>query len=444
MHKLSRRSVLRHAAAASLVLSAPGIARSAHISSKLRVASVGTGGKGKDDLQQVAASDRVDVVAICNIDQSKDHFGWAAEAYPGAKHYTDWRRLLDAADTFDAVIVSTPDHMHAPVALPAMALKKHVYCQKPLTHTVLEARQMTQAAQQNHVVTQMGNQIQSHPFYRNAVQIVHDGAIGKVREVRAWQSGAMGWLLKSDRPAGMDPIPPHVKWDEWIGVAPMRPYLESIYHPFNWRAWQDFSSGQLGDFGCHILDPVFKALELTAPLSVQADAPELNREVWNNWSVVEWKFPQTKYTAGPISVSWHDGDGKKPSLDGLGLPEGFALPGSGSVIVGEKGSLLIPHVGEPRLFPEEKFADYKRPELEALNHYTGWAHACLGDGTTGSHFDYAGPLTETVLLGVVAIRLRGQQLNWNADKLEVSNNKTATALLTKPYRKGWELPTVSR
>ncbi|MBL8814602.1 MAG: Gfo/Idh/MocA family oxidoreductase [Planctomyces sp.] len=438
MTRLSRRRLLQSAVIASAAAAIPGMALANNVNSRLRVASIGTGGKGRDDLQQVAASDRVEVVAICNIDQSKDHFGWAAEAYPKSKHYQDWRRLLDDASSFDAVIVSTPDHMHAPIALPAMQLGKHVYCQKPLTHTVHEARQLRMAAQKYNLVTQMGNQIQSHPFYRTAVQIVHDGVIGKVTEVRSWQSGKMGWMLVGDRPAGSDPIPPHVKWNEWLGVAPERPFKESIYHPFNWRAWQDFSSGQLGDFGCHILDPVFNALKLTAPTSVRADAPELNREVWSLWSAVEWQFPATEFTNGPVKVTWHDGDGRKPSLDGLGLATGYELPASGSVLVGDKGSLVIPHVGEPQLFENAQAKPYEGPVQEELNHYTGWAHACLGDGTTGSNFDYAGPLTETVLLGVIAIRLKGQTLNWDAEKMEVTNHATATQLLTKPYRRGWE------
>ena len=206
--------------------------------------------------------------------------GWAAEKFPKAERFSDYRRLLDKANTFDAVSVSTPDHMHAPIALAAMALGKHVFCQKPLTHTVHEARLMREAAKRHNVVTQMGNQIQSHHAYRTAVKLVHDGAIGKVKEVHSWQAGDMDWLIAETRPAESDPVPKSLNWDLWLGVAPERPYKKDLYHPWNWRAWQDFSSGQLGDFGCHILDPVFMALELTAPTTIEADAPPLNKDTW--------------------------------------------------------------------------------------------------------------------------------------------------------------------
>lgn len=268
---MPQRTTRRHflqtslVAGAGLSLSAASWVRAAGANSRLRVASIGPGGKGWSDLTGVAASPLVEVVAICDIDEGPQNLGRAAEKYPAAQRYTDFRRVLDDAPNFDAVIVSTPDHMHAPISLAAMQLGKHVHCQKPLTHTVFEARQMQLAAKRAGVVTQMGNQIQSHSAYRTAVKLVHDGAIGKVQEVHSWQSGKMGWLLEADRPAGADPVPPGVHWNEWLGVVPERPYKTKIYHPFNWRAWQDFSNGQLGDFGCHIMDPVFMALELTAP-----------------------------------------------------------------------------------------------------------------------------------------------------------------------------------
>src|SRR5262249_34320656 len=202
------------------------------------------------------------VVAFCEVDATANHLGRAAEKFPAAKRLTDWRRLLDAAKDFDALTVSTPDHMHAPIALPALQLGKHVFCEKPLTHSVFEARQMQRAAQKYRVVTQMGNQIQSHEAYRTAVKLVHDGVIGRVKEVHAWQAGAMRWQLVDDRPGGSDPVPEKLHWDEWLGVAPARPYKAKVYHPFNWRLWQDFSNGQLGDFGCPILDPAFLALGL--------------------------------------------------------------------------------------------------------------------------------------------------------------------------------------
>lgn len=435
--RLSRRTFLHGSALASMA--ATSWSRAAGANERLRVASVGTGGKGRSDLTGVAASPAVEVVALCNIDESAAHLGWAAEKYPAAKRYTDWRRLLDDAKSFDALIVSTPDHMHAPVAVPAMVLGKHVFCQKPLTHTVFEARQMREAAKKYGVVTQMGNQIQSHESYRTATKLVRDGAVGKVREVHSWQSGALGWLLADDRPAGSDPVPSHVKWDDWLGVAPTRPYKEKLYHSFNWRAWQDFSNGQLGDFGCHILDPVFTSLDLTAPRTVVAESAPMNREVWYRWSVVRYVFPGTAFTAGDsLPVTWYDGDGRMPPREKLGLDDKVALPRSGSLLIGDQGSLLIPHVAEPRLFVDGRPSDRPIEKVPAIDHYTGWADACRGVGKTGSNFDYASRLTETVLLGTVAIRTPGETLQWDSKSLRVANSAAANSLLTKPYRQGWE------
>jgi predicted dehydrogenase len=438
---VSRRRFLQSASflAASASLSARSWGRVLGANDRLRVASIGTGGKGWSDLNDTAATPKVQIVALCDIDESKAHLGQAAEKWPDAKTYTDWRKLLADAKSFDAVIVSTPDHMHAPISLPAMQLGKHVQCQKPLTHTVFEARQMRLAAKKYNVVTQMGNQIQSHEAYRTAVKLVHDGVIGKVKEVHSWQSGAMGWILVDDRPAGMEPIPPHVHWDEWLGVAPTRPFLPKIYHSFNWRAWQDFSNGQLGDFGCHILDPVFMALKLTAPRTITAEAAPMNREIWYRKSKVRYEFPGTEHTAGStVSLTWYDGAGHLPPAAGLGLPAGFKLPGSGSILAGEKGMLLIPHVAMPKLLPEEKFTGFQVPVVPARDHYVSWALACLGEDKTTSHFDYSGPLTETVLLGTIAIRHTGATLKWNAPSMDLTGAPGVNQWLTKPYRKGWE------
>jgi predicted dehydrogenase len=444
-YAFDRRNFLRASAAG-----AAGIAFGRHVyanapdkNGKLRLAAIGTGGKGKDDLQNISASPRVEVVALCDVDDSQPYLGWAAEKFPKAEKFSDYRKLLDQANSFDAVCVSTPDHMHAPISLAAMALGKHVFCQKPLTHTVHEARLMRDTAKKQKLVTQMGNQIQSHAAYRTGVRLVHDGAIGKVREVHSWQSGDMWWLLVDQRPAEGDPVPKSLNWDLWLGVAPERPFKEKLYHPQTWRAWQDFSVGQLGDFGCHILDPVFKALELTAPTSIEAEAPKLNDETWARQSKIQFVFPGTDRTAGEtVNVTWYDGHGHKPAAEGLGLPANYKLPSSGSVFVGEKGTMVLPHWSMPRLFPEEKFADYSVPQLEDLNHYTSWAHACLGDGETTSHFGYSGRLTEAVLLGGIAIRFPKEQLNWDAAKGQFAHHADANSRLTKEYRKGWELPAV--
>lgn len=439
---VSRRGFVKSAiaAGASALLPAKSWARLIGANGRLNIASIGTGGKGWSDLTSTAASPSVHVAALCDVDESRNHLGQAAEKYPDAVRYTDWRRLLDNAANIDAVIVSTPDHSHAPISMAAMQLGKHVHCQKPLTHTVFEARQMRRAAARAKVVTQMGNQIQSHLFYRTAVALVHGGAIGKVREVHSWQGGAMGWLIEPDRPAGEDPVPATLRWDEWLGVAPVRPFKTRIYHPFNWRGWQDFSNGQLGDFGCHIMDPVFMALELTAPVTIRADAPPINREVWTKSATVAYEFPGTRRTAADrISLVWYEGAGAAPPRERLGLAANVKLPGAGSLLIGELGTLLIPHVDRPRLFPEEKFAEFKFPDVGERNHYTSWADACRGEGATTSHFDYSGPLTEAVLLGTIAIRTPHELLMWDANALKITNSAAANALVTKPYRAGWEV-----
>lgn len=441
--RVNRRRFLQVSAAgaASLVL-ARGT-RAFDANGKLRLAAIGTGNKGRDDLTQVAASPRVEVVAICDVDHSPELFGWAAEQYPKAERYADFRRLLDKADSFDAVTVSTPDHMHAPIAVAAMQLGKHVFCQKPLTHTVLEARKMREVAEQTGVVTQMGNQIQSHKEYRTAVRLVHDGVIGKVREVHAWQSGGMDWLPEQEEIETKEAaeVPKTLDWDLWLGVAPERPYRSGLYHPKNWRGWQDFGTGQLGDFGCHILDPVFMALDLTSPVAIEAEAPSIGDAIWSPRSKVAYHFPSTPRTAGEtLAVTWYDGSGHKPKEHGLGLPREYKLPHAGSVLVGEKGTMVVPHWAMPQIFPAEQFADFKMPELEDVNHYTSWAHACLGDGTTTSNFSYAGPLAEAVLLGVVAIRFPKEQLQWDAKAFEFTHHADATARLTKDYRTGWPNP----
>jgi predicted dehydrogenase len=436
-----RRRFLQSAAAlgAAPILVATST-RANDLNGRLRVASIGCGGKGQDDLQSVAASPRVEVVALCNVDQTAPHLGWAAEQFPKARRFQDFRRLLEVSNEFDAVIVSTPDHMHAPISLAAMSLGKHVFCQKPLTHTVEEARKMRQAAERYRVVTQMGNQIQSDHTYRSAVKLIRDGAIGKVREVHSWQNGPVLGLRSGGRPKGSNPIPTSLAWDLWLGAAPKRPYLTDVYHPRNWRAWQDFGCGQLGDFGCHIMDPVFMALDLKAPTSLEADSPKLDGGMWGPWCKVAYEFRGNDRTAGEtLPLTWYDGGKFGPERDALGLPKGYALPEAGSAIVGEEGTMVLPHWADPQLSPKDKFASLQLPVVGDVNHYTSWVDACLGDGKTTSNFAYAGPLTETVLLGTIAIRFPGERLVWDAEEGRFIHHADANTRLTKQYRKGWEL-----
>lgn len=404
---------------------------------KLRHASIGVGGMGEGDLGQIGGHPDVRIVALCDVDRGR--LEQAAKKHPDATLYQDWRELLQKeGEGIDSVNVTTPDHMHAPIAMSAIRKGKHVFCEKPLTHEVFEARQLTLEARKAGVVTQMGIQIHSHMAYRGAVRMLRDGAIGKVREWHSWCS-AKGSSPGLVRPEGEDPVPPHVAWDLWLGVAPPRPYKEAVYHPGSWRKWQDFGCGALGDFGCHIFDPIFTALGIGAPLTVHAEPQEVGREVWPVSQTVNYMFPGTSMTAGKtISATWRDG-GLKPSRDLAPLSEEQALPDSGSLIIGEEGVMLLPHYDEALLLPADKYKDYQKPEPERVNHYTQWVEACLEGKQAPAHFDYAGPLTEAVLVGNVAARLAGQALEWNATALKFANSPEADALLRRPYRPDWHV-----
>ncbi len=439
-HSLHRRRFLcSTASGAAIALPAWSYRRVLGANNRLAIASIGTGGKGWSDLTSIAASSEVQVAAICDIDSSKNHLGRAVEKYPEARVYQDWRKLLDESKDLQGVVVSTPDFMHAPISLAAMHLGKHVFCQKPLTHTVFEARQMRSLANQKKLVTQMGNQIQSHSAYRTAVHWVHSGKIGKVTAVHSWQGGTPAWPRAIPRPSQTDAVPEHVRWDLWQGVAEERPYVAKMYHPFNWRGWQAYGTGQLGDFGCHILDPVFKALKLTSPLSVKGAAPPLHPESWTDRATVKYRFRPTEWTSGELDLTWYDAIGITPPRASFkDLPDDFQFPAAGSLLIGEKGSLLIPHVAMPKLFPLDKYPSKEQEILPEVNHYIQWADACRGLGATTSHFDYAGPLTETVLLGTIAIRFPETELLWDHDRGTITNHSSAQAWTSKKYRKGWE------
>ncbi|MDQ1255798.1 MAG: hypothetical protein QG656_392, partial [Candidatus Hydrogenedentes bacterium] len=343
---MTRRGFLQRAAAGvagPLVL--PRLSLGASADGRLRHAAIGVANMGKGDLFAIAGSGRVDIVALCDIDEN--HLNAAAQPLPNARLYRDWRELLDKEkDNIDSVNVSTPDHMHAPIALSAIELGKHVYCQKPLAHEVFEARRLTEAARNAGVVTQMGIQIHSYDVYRRAVMMLRSGVIGKVKEWHSWCSASYS-TPGMDRPAGEDPVPPTVNWDSWIGVAPMRPYKEGVYHPRSWRTWRDFGCGSMGDFGCHIFDPVFTALKLGAPRTVRAEAPEFTAEVWPQWSIVHYEFPGTHWTAGDtIQGTWYDGGKQPPHELAPPLAEGQKWPDMGSLILGEEGAMLLPHIDE--------------------------------------------------------------------------------------------------
>lgn len=446
--KQNRRRFLRNTTAGlSLPLFFPGLSRADTPNKKLNHAAVGTDGQGWSDLSNIASHSMVNVTALCDVDTAR--LAKAAQAFPDARKYQDWREMLETeGDRIDSVSVAVPDHMHAPISIAAMRRGKHVYCEKPLTHEVFEARQMRLVAEKAGVVTQMGNQIQSAIEYRSAVILLQEGVIGKIREIHAW-SGAK--FPQRPRPAGSDPVPETLDWDQWLGVAPARPFKADTYHPFNWRGWMDFGGGVIGDFGCHILDTPFKAIGLTAPTSVRATVPDdwagdprLNTEHWPDWEMFEYEFPGTRYTTGDtLKVVWYDG-GKQPPLELVPFenPE-RKLPGGGSLFIGEGGTLLLPHVGGPQLVPYSRNKNLSRPKLEGRSHYHSFVDACLGKENTTSNFGFAGPLTEAVLLGNIANRFPGKRLTWDSGPLRVTNLEDANRLVRRKYRSGWEMDAVS-
>lgn len=440
---ISRRTFFKHASfavAAPLILPRLGLGQSPN--GKLQLAAVGVGGQGGSDLSAIFSSGKVDVIALCDVDETQ--LNAAGNTHKNARKYFDWRELLEKeAANIDAVCVGTPDHMHAPIAYSAIALGKHCYCEKPLSQEVFEARQLRLAAERIGVVTQMGNQIHAHACYRSAAQLLRDGVLGKVTEWHSWISNGYGGKDLA-RPATEDPIPESLKWDLWLGVAPHRAFKREVYHPRNWRHWRDFGSGALGDFGCHIFDPVFTGLGIGAPLRITAEVPEYNDEVWPHWEVIQYEYPGNALTArDTIRATWYDG-GKRPGPEAMGLPSDAQLPSAGSAIIGEEGAMVLPHCDKPVvLYPAERFKDFKQPDLPTLNHYHQWVNACLGTDTATSNFSYAGPLAEAVLLGDIANRCPGQTLEWDAANLRVTNVPEANALLRVPYREGWEVEGLS-
>jgi len=471
--EIDRRKFLRTLAAAGIA--APMLARNltaetaetAGTGRKLRHASFGASGMAWNDIQMICSAGLVELVAIAEVDLSKAKE--AKEAFPAARIYQDWRELLDKeADNIDSVNVSTPDHMHGPIAMAAMLLGKHVYCQKPLAHDLYEVRKLTEYARENNLTTQMGIQIHSQQPYLQAVSLVQSGAIGLIKEVHLWSNKK--WGAEGAPPMGADEVPKALDWNNWLGVGADRPYSgNDYYHPGQWRRRLDFGTGTFGDMGCHIFDPVFAALALTAPISVRSEGPA--PDAWN-WAInakIEYVFPGTDHTADDtIKFNWYDGDNLPPEeilalVKEAQVPDfvpsedqpkpskkmmvklrrqrklGLDLPEQGSIFIGTEGVMLLPHYSEPILFPFDKFADFEVPKIKSGNHWLEWVEACLGKGTTSTPFDYSGPLTETVLLGCVAVRFPQTTLEWDAKALRFTNVAQANAHVRKAYRDGWEV-----
>jgi predicted dehydrogenase len=456
---ISRRGFVKGAAMATFtivprrVLGGPG-----HVppSERVNLGMIGVGGQGTSDMTEFLPLKQARVVAVCDVrrtcDYSKFYYGgvkgWEpaqrlvneayaedrkAGGYSGCAVFTDFHEMLDRADV-DAVYVGTPDHMHAIPTMAAIRKKKHVYCQKPLTYTVREARAVAEAAKEHGVVTQMGNQVHASDKLKRLVEMLKGGAIGRVREIHCWADATYGGLT---RPADTPPVPEGFDWDHWLGPAPYRPYHPD-YAPFSWRNWRDFGTGNLGDFGCHILDPAMWAIGFPKQMTINATSSALSDESWSVKNTVHYSFTAPEL-GEPVRVTWYDGGLQPPRP--AELEAGRELPSAGGMYVGDAGIIVAQHSGEARLVPESKMAAYQAPAPtlpRGESHWEEFVRACRGGAAPLSNFSYAGPLTEMVLLGLVAIET-GKSLEWDSEKFAITNLPDAKGLLHREYRAGWTL-----
>jgi predicted dehydrogenase len=465
-NKITRRRFLggtAFSAATFMILpgSVLGLRGGTSSNGKLNLAGIGIGGQGGNDIGAMAGEN---IVALCDVDQN-----YAApifKKYPDARKFTDFRRMLDEMKEIDGVVVGTPDHLHAFATMEAVRRGKHVYCEKPLTHSVWEARQVSEAARVAKVATQMGNQGQASEPTRHLCELVWSGIIGPVREAHIWTDRPSQGLFNEYWPQGIarpkeePPVPALLDWDLWLGPAPQRPY-NPAYLPFKWRGWWDFGTGALGDIGCHAMDPVFRALKLGAPISVQAASTRVNTETYPLGSMVTYEFPARTETpqannrhaqgrsgkmAGGVAMPacklfWYDGGLRPPRP--AGLPQRALMGDNGRLLIGDNGFILGNSV-----FPEARAKEVEHLAKEiprSKGHYEEWLAACKGGEPAGSNFDWAGPLTEAVLLGNVALRsqlredLTLMKLLWDGPSLKFSNSEAANKFLRREYRTGWTL-----
>ncbi len=432
---------------------------------KLNIGVVGAGGKGSSDTDHCAGEN---IVALCDVDTNT--LASRKAKYPNAKTYQNWREMLAKEKSLDAVIVATPDHMHAMVAATAMRMGKHVYCQKPLVQTVYEARLLRKLARENGVVTQMGNQGSAEDGLRRAVEVVQAGLIGSVREVHVWSNRPV-WPQGMDRPAGSDPVPENLDWDLWLGPAKLRPFKKDVYHTFKWRGWQDFGTGALGDMACHTANMPFRALKLGYPTEVEASSSGINQETYPLKSKIRFEFPAREGLV-PVSFWWYDGGNPKAdnpyAHDGNNKPAKEvtaeieeltgSVPGSGCVLIGDKGKLFSPDDYGARFFVklkgEKELLDGKAHEaVKAIpqtiprnafqgdadkRHHLEWIAGCKGGPTPYSNFDIAAYLTEIILLGCVALRT-GKKLEWDGPNMRATNAPEAAQYVKRTNRKGWAI-----
>ncbi len=444
LQSTSRREFLQKSTIAGLAtFAAPSILRAANLNDKLNIAIIGSGGRGGANLSNVESEN---IVALCDVNEN--NLNSAAQKHPNAKKFTDFRELYDHSKDFDAVVVSTCEHTHAFATLPALQMGKHVYCEKPLTYNIEEARRIRLAAGEAKVATQMGTQIHAGDNYRRVVELIQTGAIGPVTEVHVWVSRVWGWqaseeeskknndiVFVQDRPPNPDPIPAGLDWDLWLGPAPERPF-NNVYVPGpKWYRWWDFGNGTMSDLGSHWVDLPFWALKLDRPLTVEAEGPPRNSEIAPASMRATYEYGR-RGEMSPVTLTWHQGTYKPKIWTEGDIPQW----GSGVLFIGEKGMLLSDY-GNYTLIPEKDFTDFVPPDPyipKSLGHHAEWVHACKTGEPTTCNFEYAGWLTEANHLGNVAYRT-GKKLEWDFENLKANNAPEAEPFIRREYRKGWSL-----
>jgi len=439
MHtQLTRRDFLRNATwggAGLVILSNSRLVRGTQANERLNIAGIGVGGRGADDVNGVGGEN---IVALCDVDHQ--HAAKTFEQFPNAKRYKDFRKMLDEIqDKIDAVVIGTPDHTHAPAGVMAMKLGKHCYCEKPLTHSVYEARVMAQLAREKKLVTQMGTQIHAGGNYRRAVELVQSGAIGKIRDVHVWLGANFAGppkptdMSQPDAPSDRPDAPETLDWDLWLGATAYRPYSPE-YAPFKWRYWWNFANGQLGDFFCHYCDLAFWALKLRHPASIEAEGP-VHPDSAAKWTIARQEYP-ARGDLPAITLTWYSGGGYPEFVKEKNIPQW----GSAVLFIGSDG-MLIADYNRHQLLPMEKFTGFQPPDPfipDSIGHHAEWIEACKTGGPTTCNFDYSGALTEAALLCNVALRT-GRKLTWDAKSLKAVGCPEADAFLRRPYREGWTL-----
>ncbi len=410
-------------------------------SGELRFANFGANGRAWGDLTEMLQVEHTTLVAVAEVDSSRTDK--LAEAHPDVPVYTDWRKLLDEkANEIDAVVIGTPDHMHAPIAMSAMQLGKHVYCEKPITRTLHEARRLREFAAENNLKTQMGNQLASGTSNRTAVKLLRDGIVGKVREVHSMNPKS--WGSMDPLPAPSEPVPETLDWDQWIGVGKMTEYIPREYHPSQWRKRIGYGTGTLGDMGCHIYHPWFMGLNQPETISITSQGPgPVDAHSWPLNGKVVHRMKGNDQTEGDFAFTWYDGT-QLPPESVTAAVGGVAenVPKSGSVVIGTDGVLVIPHSRDamPTIYRDGKLSDETIEPVEGEHHHGNFAAAIRGENDQARcHFNYSGPMTEVVLLGTVAMRLPGETLKWNEKDGKFTNSEKANELIHDTYREGWEV-----